>query len=100
VEHGEESELANMRFWHALPEGCEQMGYKDFLGCRRQCMAAVIRAGFLRLAAGQGIAGSTAVAAMSAHRHLKQVVLDLLRSMPDWVTGRPLLAPPEYQFRA
>jgi hypothetical protein len=66
IQHGEESELANMRFWHALPEGWEQMAYKNFLGARRQCMAEVIRAGFARLAAGQGVAESTVAAAMSA----------------------------------
>ena len=66
IQHGEEAELTNMRFWHALPEGWEQMQYKDFLSSRRQCMAAVIRAGFARLAAGQGVAESTIAAAMSA----------------------------------
>ena len=32
--------------WHALPEGWEEMDYRDFLVARRRLMAGVIRAGF------------------------------------------------------
>jgi hypothetical protein len=42
-------ELDEMRFWHALPEGWQDMDYHQFLAVRRQMMARVIRAGFDRL---------------------------------------------------
>ncbi len=42
-------ELAQMRYWHALPEKWEQMEYRVFLGERRARMAAVIKDGFTKL---------------------------------------------------
>lgn len=42
-------EIADMCYWHALPEGWEQMSYPEFLPARRSRMAQVIREGFLRL---------------------------------------------------
>lgn len=36
-------------YWHALPEGWEQMQYEQFLGARRKMMAKVIRDGFEKL---------------------------------------------------
>lgn len=42
-------ELAQMRYWHALPEGWETMKYGEFLAVRRRGIARAIRDGFLRL---------------------------------------------------
>src|SRR5205823_135425 len=39
-------ELRQMYYWHALPEGWEEMAYEEFLARRRRLMAKVIRAGF------------------------------------------------------
>ena len=47
------SEREKVRFWHALPDGWESMPYDDFLDARRRLIAAVIRAGYLRLAEGR-----------------------------------------------
>ena len=66
VDHGEEAELADVRFWHALPEGWEAMQYKDFLAARRREIAKVLRAGFAKLATGQGVSESAISAALSA----------------------------------
>ncbi len=41
------------RFWHALPEGWEQMDYRDFLQQRRLLIAKVVRAAFDKLRMGQ-----------------------------------------------
>ena len=41
------------RFWHALPEGWEQMDYRDFLQQRRMLIAEVVRAAFAKLRTGQ-----------------------------------------------
>ena len=41
------------RFWHALPEGWEQMDYRDFLEQRRVLIAVVVRAAFGKLRTGQ-----------------------------------------------
>lgn len=41
------------RFWHALPDGWEQMDYKDFLQQRRELIANVIRVAFNKLRTGQ-----------------------------------------------
>jgi len=46
--HGD-SELQEMRRWHALPPGWEEMTYEQFLPARRQLMARVIRDGFNKL---------------------------------------------------
>lgn len=46
---GEEDELQQMMFWHALPEGWHEQAYPDFLRERRGKIAAVIRAGYERL---------------------------------------------------
>lgn len=37
------------RYWHALPNGWEQMGFDEFLIARRQLMARVVRDAFVRL---------------------------------------------------
>jgi len=39
-------ELERMRYWHALPDGWEGMGYGEFLAARRKAMARVIRDAF------------------------------------------------------
>ena len=44
-----EAEKAKARFWHALPDGWEDMRYADFLEARRRMLARVIREGFNRL---------------------------------------------------
>ena len=41
------------RFWHALPEGWEQMDYREFLEERRVLIADVVRAAFDKLRTGQ-----------------------------------------------
>ncbi len=41
------------RFWHALPEGWEQMDYREFLQQRRVLIADVVRAAFNRLRTGE-----------------------------------------------
>jgi len=47
--NGTSAELDEMRYWHALPDGWEKMGYQDFLGARRRAMAGIIRAGYEHL---------------------------------------------------
>lgn len=42
-------EMNQMTYWHALPEGWENMRYSDFLDERRRRLAQVIRAGFKTL---------------------------------------------------
>jgi hypothetical protein len=42
-------ELAEMSYWHALPDGRESMPYTEFLKSRRAAMARVVRDGFERL---------------------------------------------------
>lgn len=51
------SDLAQMYYWHALPDGWEHMEYPDFLTARRERMAQVIKAGYERL---DGYTGTTA----------------------------------------
>lgn len=46
-----EEDKQDMYFWHALPEGWENMSYENFLLERRKKMADVIRAGFEKLTA-------------------------------------------------
>ena len=46
-------EQKRARFWHALPEGWEQMEYRDFLQQRRVLIAKVVRAAFEKLRTGQ-----------------------------------------------
>ena len=48
-------EQEEARFWHALPEGWEEMDYSDFLKKRSVLMAGVIRAAFEKLRAGATI---------------------------------------------
>jgi hypothetical protein len=36
-------EMDRMRYWHALPEGWENLNFYDFLKLRRECMAEVIQ---------------------------------------------------------
>jgi hypothetical protein len=51
------SKLAQMYYWHALPDGWEHMDYPGFLAARRERMAQVIKAGYERL---DGCTGTTA----------------------------------------
>jgi hypothetical protein len=44
------SDLRDMHYWHALPDGWATMDYPDFLVRRRELMASVIRDAYLRLA--------------------------------------------------
>jgi hypothetical protein len=46
-------EQADQAYWHALPEGWEQMEYQDFLNARRSGIAKVITDGFNRLTHGE-----------------------------------------------
>jgi len=48
-------EQADQAYWHALPEGWEQMEYQDFLDVRRKGIAKVITDGFNRLTHGEVI---------------------------------------------
>ena len=48
-------ERADQAYWHALPEGWEQMEYQDFLDMRRKGIAKVISDGFQRLTHGETI---------------------------------------------
>ncbi len=52
AQHVAQSDAAKVRFWHALPEGWEEMEYDVFLERRRQLLANVIRAGYEKLAQG------------------------------------------------
>ena len=49
-------EQSDQAYWHALPEGWEQMEYKDFLDARRRGIAKVIADGFDRLTHGEIVA--------------------------------------------
>lgn len=51
-QHVTSSDAEKVRFWHALPEGWENMSYDSFLEARRARMAEVIRAGFDKLVSG------------------------------------------------
>lgn len=42
-------DLERMHYWHALPDGWENMEYEDFLRERRELMASVIRDAYLKL---------------------------------------------------
>jgi len=48
-----EKELRDMCFWHALPDGWENMEYKEFLNQRRKLIANVTREGFKELMSGK-----------------------------------------------
>jgi len=48
------AEIAQMYYWHALPDGWEHMEYPEFLAARRERMAQVIRAGWERLGGSTG----------------------------------------------
>lgn len=56
------AEADKMRFWHALPEGWELMGYDEFLLTRQRMMAQVIKAGFEHLSAAHQAPAVEAVA--------------------------------------
>ncbi|MEJ7759547.1 MAG: DUF262 domain-containing protein [Gemmatimonadaceae bacterium] len=49
-------ERADQAYWHALPEGWEQLEYQEFLAVRRAGIAAVIADGYKRLTHGEIIA--------------------------------------------
>jgi hypothetical protein len=42
-------ELERMYYWHALPDKWEDMEYQEFLRCRRELMAGVIRDAYMKL---------------------------------------------------
>jgi hypothetical protein len=42
--------LAQQQFWHALPDGWEDLGYEEFLSARRRLMGMVVREAFAKLA--------------------------------------------------
>ncbi len=42
-------ELERMYYWHALPDNWENMEYQEFLRCRRELMAGVIRDAYMKL---------------------------------------------------
>ena len=46
---GPKKEIAQMMYWHALPEEWEKMDYHEFLKERQKLMAQVIRDGFKKL---------------------------------------------------
>jgi hypothetical protein len=48
-------EQADQAYWHALPDGWEQMDYQDFLEARRRGIAKVTADGFQRLTHGETI---------------------------------------------
>lgn len=48
-----EAEKEKATFWHALPDGWENMQYADFLEVRRGMLARVVREGFNRLRHGE-----------------------------------------------
>lgn len=52
-------ERADQSYWHALPDGWEQMEYEAFLGARRAGIAQVIADGYKRLTEGEIIAAET-----------------------------------------
>lgn len=54
-QHVAAGEAEQFRFWHALPEGWEGMGYSDFLEARRKRMAEVVKAGFEKLSTGRNL---------------------------------------------
>lgn len=49
-------EQADQSYWHALPEGWEEMEYGDFLNVRRKGIAKIIADGFQRLTHGEIVA--------------------------------------------
>jgi hypothetical protein len=52
-------DLADMQFWHALPDRWQDLDCHQFLAVRRQLMAKVIRAWFKRLSGLASTTGST-----------------------------------------
>lgn len=49
---GDDDWLAKQRYWHALPDDWETLGYNDFLAQRRKLIAEVIRDGFKKIGVG------------------------------------------------
>jgi len=49
LEHCSPTELVQMYYWHALPDGWEHMAYGDFLERRRELMARVIQDAYLTI---------------------------------------------------
>jgi len=41
--------LKNMKYWHALPENWQEMGYREFLVERRKLIAGVVKAAYQKL---------------------------------------------------
>jgi hypothetical protein len=87
--------LAQQMYFHALPEGWEQMDYDEFLAVRRSLMAQVTRDAYNKLAGGQAKPVETAAAApepveeLSLSELLERQLLqpgDLLDPIdPEWV---------------
>ena len=73
-------EQKRARFWHALPQGWEQMDYRDFLQQRRMLIADVVRSAFNRLRTGE-LPDDEGVAALPTHGMPKWSVKDLLAEM-------------------
>ncbi len=51
-QHVAPGDADKVRFWHALPDGWENLSYDEFLEQRRKLMAKVVRAGFEKLVSG------------------------------------------------
>lgn len=47
-----QQQLERMYYWHALPDGWEEMEYEEFLRQRREMISSVIRDGYARLTGG------------------------------------------------
>lgn len=45
----DDDELKKMRYWHALPENWQEMGYQEFLKERRYRIAKVVQDAFEKL---------------------------------------------------
>ncbi|MEX2442532.1 MAG: DUF262 domain-containing protein [Alkalispirochaeta sp.] len=50
-----DKERQDQAYWHALPEGWEEMEYKDFLEARRKGIAKVVSDGYARLTHGESM---------------------------------------------
>ncbi len=49
-------ERSNQEYWHALPDGWEEMEYQEFLAARRKLIAQLIADGYQRLTHGETLA--------------------------------------------
>jgi hypothetical protein len=74
-------ELASMRYWHALPDAWERMGYQEFLVSRRRLMAEVIKDGFTQLTEDRRLRGE------QEERELQALAADSLRRSSEELIG-------------